>query len=1363
MSANTKPDDQKPTTFETQLEHELRAVAWTRQDITNARNPQRPPPEQDDSEPPSKGPPPSPASPQGTRPEPGRCVYDRAFDSNLLGLAFSGGGIRSATFHLGVIQGLAKLRLLHRVDYLSTVSGGGYIGGWLTSWVHRRAGDIRPGILAVEDALCGPRPSTDSAASPPEPRQVRWLREFSNYLTPRVGALSTDTLTAVATYIRNLILNQTILVAFGAALLVLPWFLCALLPLLSDGWLEFWFLSAALLLFIGSFLAGHETLHAQRGRCAAGTCPDTDQKTPRVYWVLFSCFAAAAALGGIAITYRPELAGGGGAILYGCAYGLGTSAGWWLGMHRCKDEAPDPDDPERDKRWRWLPVWTMVAAAGLGFMVYLWADFLWGDFVAVTPHRLEDPSHHVFFAVTLGPLALLGAILLTTTLHLGLSGRRLREAAREVWNCHGAHQLRFGIIWLALTGSALFGPLALMLTNTWVAAAGGLTWVVTTIAGVLAGASEATGVKTTSRTAELAARIAPFVFVLGVLLALSYAVYQTMWWTWDKDLPQPWQTSPATRKSVCESAAGGAVYQVAIKLGSDVASGTVSDAPAATYNCLRGYVEQSVRLLKAPANNNQESAARPYPKALSLFLAIGALLLVATIMSWRVDINVFSLHMFYRNRLERCFMGASNLATGRRHPLTGLDPTDAPKLKDLVAAWPPHDGNVNAWLAQRPFPIVNTALNITSAQNLAWQERKAASFTFTPMFCGYELEEPDGRLQSCYQRTRDYLGGYLGWISFGLPITVSGAAASPNGGYHTNPATAFLMTVFNVRLGWWMPNPRYLSQWHKTGPRLSLLLLLEELSGMSSDRCKYVYLSDGGHFENLGIYELVRRRCRYIIAGDAGCDPTFGFEDLGNAVRKCKIDLGIDIDIDPRAIRPDATTGYSAFHCVVGRIHYEQADQAARPGFLVYLKSSLTGEEPADVLQYAAAQRHFPHESTADQSYTESQFESYRKLGLHVAWSVLADAVAEHRSRNADGALDMEELFTTLTEIWYPPSAQVQTSFAKYGEAIEAIFATLRKDLDLAFLDEQFYPEWRHLMNAGPGQEAAPTTRLLPDQPAQVRAGFYFCSQLLQLMENVYVDLNLETQYDHPDNRGWMNLFRHWSWAQMFQVTWAISASTYGIRFQRFCRRRLSLSLGTVASRAPVPFHDLEQHAELNFVELDLVRRIVAGCFPDCPNTPRVVQLVLQVFGPLAEKDKPAFSYPFAFALIDGSEDEPLLVYYRVQDHLRATGLGRMGLSVLLEEGTVKGVVGLDDKSAKDRPVDGVVQAKGHVLQEVSGLGADRGGSNDQGRSAREADCKAQLMKAIPDTDYPALYRLWNSVVTAAQERGGTREIDRRV
>lgn len=129
-------------------------------------------------------------------------------------LCFSGGGIRSATFGLGVIQGLARLNLLGQFDYQSPVSGGGYIGSWLAAWIHREPG----GINAVSAQL-GRIPQNSST---PEPEPVCWLRNYSNYLSPRLGLTSADSWTLVGTYLRNLILNWLVLVPFLLALLALP-------------------------------------------------------------------------------------------------------------------------------------------------------------------------------------------------------------------------------------------------------------------------------------------------------------------------------------------------------------------------------------------------------------------------------------------------------------------------------------------------------------------------------------------------------------------------------------------------------------------------------------------------------------------------------------------------------------------------------------------------------------------------------------------------------------------------------------------------------------------------------------------------------------------------------------------------------------------------------------------------------------------------------------------------------------------------------------------------------------------------------------------------------------------------------------
>jgi hypothetical protein len=136
---------------------------------------------------------------------------------------------------------------------------------------------------------------------------------------------------------------------------------------------------------------------------------------------------------------------------------------------------------------------------------------------------------------------------------------------------------------------------------------------------------------------------------------------------------------------------------------------------------------------------------------------------------------------------------------------------------------------------------------------------------------------------------------------------------------------------------------------------------------------------------------MVLRRCAIVILSDAGADPAFRYEDLGNAVRKIRIDLGIPIDFDmpmPAAWTSTATPGR---HCAIGRIRYSAVDEGAEDGVLIYLKPSITGDEPADVRHYASQRPTFPHETTTDQFFSEAQFESYRRLGLHVVEQICGD------------------------------------------------------------------------------------------------------------------------------------------------------------------------------------------------------------------------------------------------------------------------------------------------------------------------------------------------------------------------------------
>lgn len=208
------------------------------------------------------------------------------------------------------------------------------------------------------------------------------------------------------------------------------------------------------------------------------------------------------------------------------------------------------------------------------------------------------------------------------------------------------------------------------------------------------------------------------------------------------------------------------------------------------------------------------------------------------------------------------------------------------------------------------------------------------------------------------------------------------------------------MTLFNVRLNWWIANPRKRDIWpseqNKPNPRFGLFYLLSELFGLSNDTSKYVCLCDGGFFENMGLYELVRRRCSEIVICDAECDTNTVFEGIGNAVAKCRADFGAEISLDLNPLIPDPVTGRASEHFVTGTIRYPMPPGGVHApnkycGRILYLKTSIVGDETADLLHHKRAFPNFPQDSTVDQWFNESQFESYRRLGQLIAESALSE------------------------------------------------------------------------------------------------------------------------------------------------------------------------------------------------------------------------------------------------------------------------------------------------------------------------------------------------------------------------------------
>ena len=949
----------------------------------------------------------------------------RPEDTDFVGLSFSGGGIRSATFNLGVLQSLAKRGYLSQIDYLSTVSGGGYIGSWLAAWIKRS------GIRHVQDTLATNQELPGHASwRYLEPNPVRMLRNYSNYLAPRTGLISTDTWALLSVYCRNVLLNLALLVAAGAAFLLLP--SLALSYSLHDGldplaWYNRAFVITALCLVISmaavaysfaTFSAAvgpgfkfarsvvkHPGWYAVFPLLLASVCVTyllvRDTGAGTLYDLVLRNRLSEMLSAALGTTGREDklywIATG--AIWYTLIWAAGNLVGNFVEAVKSSwrvffsgDSGPTPVTKSYV-----LPFLSTLASGGFGgYLLYLLHNFLNG---------FAGQGYSVVAArFTLGPPLMLFIFALVSILHVGLLGRNFPDAKREWLARFCAIMTLVACGWLLLFAFAFYGAIAFkfLFTSKWahtawgrvvqVIAAGG--WAGTTLAGLI-GASKGNGKtqktatngkpqKDTARTGGLL-KLAPPVFILGLALLLAGGL--------DAFLAGRVHER-VTSASISPSADD---YRTMIQNAGD--SRSASDFARQFSSLLASEVPPSARTALEETFQQHWKTARAYldwREGNILYLLL-SLAIAAFVLAWRLDVNEFSIHLLYRNRLVRCYLGASRGDKRRPQAFTGFDVKDDVLLARLTtkSSGPlePSDGRREGERSYcGPYPILCTALNLVAGKNLAWQTRKARSFIYSPLYCGYDYysTEPSSfwlRNHAYRQTSRfsDERGPYLG-----TAMAISGAAASPNMGYHSSPALTFLMGVFDVRLGWWAGNTRHRSAWTNPGPKSAAYLALE-LFGRTDDDKSFVYLSDGGHFENLGLYELVRRKCRYIIVSDAGCDEEMSFSDLGNAIEKCRRDLGAKIAINVRPLRRKGKENLSTAHFAYGTIDY-QGDSTR--GHLLYIKSSLTGKEPEDVQAYAAAHRPFPHDSTADQFFNEAQFESYRALGEH-AFNSVVQAVEE--------------------------------------------------------------------------------------------------------------------------------------------------------------------------------------------------------------------------------------------------------------------------------------------------------------------------------------------------------------------------------
>ena len=818
-------------------------------------------------------------------------VLDRPDTEDLAALCLSGGGIRSASFGLGVLQSLARFGLLGQFHYLSTVSGGGYIGSWLSAWRYVEDDDT---VFAELTAM---------QVKGREPSQIQSIRANSNFITPTLGVLSADTWTVVAVYVRNLILNWLLFVPLLTGILLFPrWYSAALVWARQGGGIfssNVWLSAGCALLTIGLACAV----------CGRFRREDRWLTRKRFLWFVLApivlsafCFTFSAALGGIhgalgwpTAAWGTELIYGAiaGAVIYLYAWLFGRVAAWLLGraaarrlgrvaVRRWDDRILVPD----------LICWILSGA-------------LVGLLIALGLQLVLQHSHNARLVAILGLSGVVLAYLVGDIFYVGASSLSQRGDIDREWLARASGWLAaVAVSWGVVSALALYGPGPLH--SAWWGRAlgfgvGGVSGIVTLLLGPSA--------LTAATRAKQAVERVPL-------------------------------TRIASIAAVIFAAAIGALLSI---LG-----------------------RQLVRAL---------GVRDPLTAAWADLPVIVALVGSSFLISLFVNVNRFSLHAMYRNRLVRAFLGSARGGGDRSpDPFTGFDKLDNPSLAEVA----PKSG------AHRLFHVINTTLNVVATRNTAWQERKAESFSMTRLHCGNRYVR--------YRPTREY-GDRYGGITLGTAMAISGAALSPNQGYNSSSLVGFLLMLFNVRLGWWLGNPSR-EFYPREAPVWSITPALKELAGATTDTGRWIYLSDGGHFDNLGLYEMVRRRCRCIVVVDAGCDPEMKFEDLGNAVRKSYIDFGVNIDFRRIEIQARRNPPVAGARFGLAEISYPRNSQdgpTPRTGWLLYIKPTYyCTTEGMDVRGYASDHPTFPHESTTDQWFSESQLEAYRALGAHIMEQICA-------------------------------------------------------------------------------------------------------------------------------------------------------------------------------------------------------------------------------------------------------------------------------------------------------------------------------------------------------------------------------------
>lgn len=962
-------------------------------------------------------------------------------------LALSGGGIRSASFQLGVLQGLATANLFRNIDYLSAVSGGAYIAAWLSKCIFRLSFATTQNLLASRES------KNDD--------EIAWLRRNTSFLTPRLGIFSHDLTLFATTYLHTFVVNAVVLFFLSASALVLPrllltvfaltdpmsgtspQFVSALIATSGAG-----LAAAALLIVSYDLLIGYSVRPLVQG----------SDSPPHRHWILVVIFAYLC----IILIALVDTRGGvvdrtvaaSGLLWFFVLTSTGTEVRAYLRAVVFLLTVAMCSFVVTATLFPYAAISVAFAIPVVMPLIAHWREYNTGE---LTKRR----------TVAICSLAAGNLICAWTYFHAGtislidkrlFSYSRLEDAMTSLWHLHALGIVIVSVVTMLLIGILMLnrhliatifaGPLkpgmsyrtkrlllkAFKTYGPWLSHAAAATAIVLVM--LYGSLRWQELLQFINKSHRLGASYAPVAFINYFLLIVPILIvsgtlafnvlvgllgrlispykrerlhsisafvylYTGAWWgVCFLAIYAPVIIFPA--RAIGIRAKGFLVgwgLCLAICLAFPILprfAGVVRRAVGSftiklvSYVVFAGWLVLIAYCLQAYFYRVEWSDPSSYfigtynTLGLAVFPSAAVAWLLSWLLSVGVGINFSSMHLFYQARVAWAFLAERLPRAPLENSEIGVrwNVADPTYLKELC---PLNGAN------RGPFLILNGALNLADSQDLARQARKAANFVFTPYHCGYqphlepsERQSPEDPLAPvAYCRTDEYGGAEP--LRLALATALSGSALGSNMGAYTNSRVRFINTLLNFRLGWWLANPRYLNSWSSRIPRARLRMLLAELLGKTNDREPYVNISDGGHFENVGLYELIRRRCRLIIVSDASEDKESTFSSFGQALERCQADLACDISIHCDRLRTAAPSGFAKQRWTAGRIRYRASGELPEGnGVLIYVKASVCGREPFQLSSYRSSHPDFPNDATVNQWFTESEFESYRLLGFDI-------------------------------------------------------------------------------------------------------------------------------------------------------------------------------------------------------------------------------------------------------------------------------------------------------------------------------------------------------------------------------------------